>query len=155
MFLSVVLFVLFVAGCWLYCLTDAALTPAAEFRGLPKAAWIALIAVTFVPGPIAWAVCRLSWRARRPPHPAAARPGPAETHADAPDTRWTQPYPMAPSDGFLVAEAVDRHPASGPGGKRERPGPIGPDDDPEFLSLLDRLISGSSDPGELYQLTPA
>ncbi len=152
MFLSVVLFVLFVAGCWLYCLTDAALTPAAEFHGLPKAAWIALIAVTFVPGAIAWAACRLAWRARRQPRPPADRPGPAEF--DAPEVRWTQPYPMAPSDGFL-AEALDRHPASGPGRKPRRSGPIGPDDDPEFLSLLDRMISGSSDPGELYQLTPA
>jgi hypothetical protein len=36
MFLSGVLFVLFLAGCWLYCLTDAALTPAAEFRRFHK-----------------------------------------------------------------------------------------------------------------------
>ena len=28
MLLSGVLFILFLAGCWLYCLTDAALTPA-------------------------------------------------------------------------------------------------------------------------------
>jgi hypothetical protein len=153
MFLSVVLFVLFVAGCWLYCLTDAALTPAAEFRGLPKPAWIALIAATFVLGAIAWAIARLSWRARRRPRPAAARPGPAES--GEPDVRWTQPYPLGPSDGFLAAEALGRPPASRPDGRPERPGPIGPDDDPEFLSLLDRVIRGSSDPGELFQFTPA
>jgi len=40
MFLSAVLFVLFLAGCWLYCLTDAALTPAAQFPGLRKPVWI-------------------------------------------------------------------------------------------------------------------
>jgi hypothetical protein len=38
--------------------------------------------------------------------------------------------------------------------------PIGPDDDPEFLRMLDRLISGSSDSTELSaiptgQPTPA
>ena len=48
MFLSGVLFILFLAGCWLYCLTDAARTPAAEFSGLPKRSWIAVIAVTFI-----------------------------------------------------------------------------------------------------------
>jgi hypothetical protein len=143
MFLSVVLFVLFVAGCWLYCLTDAALTPAAEFRGLPKAAWIALIAVTFVPGAIAWAVCRLSWRARRRPQPAAAAPERAEF--DAPNVRWDPPYAAATADGFLAAESLTRHPASGPS---RRTGPVGPDDDPEFLRMLDRLISGTSDPNE-------
>ena len=143
MFLSVVLFVLFVAGCWLYCLTDAALTPAAEFRGLPKAAWIALIAVTFVPGAIAWAVCRLSWRARRRPQPAAADPG--QTEFDVPNVRWDPPYAAATADEFLAAEALTRHPASGPS---RRTGPVGPDDDPEFLRMLDRLISGTSDPNE-------
>ena len=43
MLLSGVLFVLFLAGCWLYCLTDAALTPAVEYRGLSKSTWICII----------------------------------------------------------------------------------------------------------------
>ena len=144
MFLSVVLFVLFVAGCWLYCLTDAALTPAAEFRGLPKSAWIALIAVTFVLGAIAWAVCRLAWRARRQPGPSVGYPGQAEF--DAPNVRWDPPYAAATADGFLAAEALTSHPASGPS---RRTGPVGPDDDPEFLRMLDRLISGGPDSSEL------
>ena len=62
MLLSGALFVLFLAGCWLYSLTDAALTPAAEYRGLPKAAWIAIIAATFIVGAIAWLVARRSAR---------------------------------------------------------------------------------------------
>ncbi len=40
MLLSGVLFVLFLAGCWLYCLTDAALTPAEEFPGWRKRTWL-------------------------------------------------------------------------------------------------------------------
>jgi hypothetical protein len=58
MLLPSVLFVLFLAACWLYCLADAALTPAAAFRGLPKAAWIGIIAVTFIAGAIAWLASR-------------------------------------------------------------------------------------------------
>ena len=146
MFLSAVLFVLFVAGCWLYCLTDAALTPAAEFRGLRKSVWITVIAVTFILGSIAWVIARKSWRVRRRPSTPAAHPAAAEF--DVPDVRWDPSYPATAPDGFLAAEALARHPASQPNSKPERAGPIGPDDDPEFLRMLDRLISGSSDSGE-------
>lgn len=81
MLLSGVLFVLFLAGCWLYCLTDAALTPAAEFRGLTKEAWLFIIATTFVVGAIAWLVARgsretLASRSRQAPDGHAHRPGP-------------------------------------------------------------------------------
>jgi hypothetical protein len=123
MFLSAVLFVLFMAGCWLYCLTDAALTPAAEFPGLPKPVWIAVIAVTFVLGAVAWMIARKLWRPRF--------------------------RPLTPADEYLAAEALARHPASRTGG---HPGPsalVGPDDDPEFLRMLDRLISGGFDSSEL------
>src|SRR5262249_25797846 len=65
MFLSGALFVLFLAGCWLLCLTDAATTPAAEFPGLSKRGWIAIIAVTFIAGAIAWYLTS----SRRPPRP--------------------------------------------------------------------------------------
>lgn len=80
MLLSGVLFVLFLAGCWLYCLTDAALTPAAEFRGLTKEAWIFIIATTFVVGAIAWLVARgsrgtLASRSGQAPDGHADRPG--------------------------------------------------------------------------------
>jgi hypothetical protein len=132
MFLSAVLFVLFLAGCWLYCLTDAALTPATEFPGLRKPVWIAVISVTFVLGAIAWVISRKLWRIRY----------------------WPAP------DGYGAAETLARHPASQ---SRNVPGrivPIGPDDDPEFLRMLDRLISGSPDSTELSaiptgQPTPA
>lgn len=58
MLLSGALFGLFLTGCWLYCLTDAILTPAPECRGLSKRAWVAVIAVTFIGGALAWLVVR-------------------------------------------------------------------------------------------------
>ena len=65
MFLSGALFVLFLAGCWLLCLTDAATTPAAEFPGLSKRGWIVIIAVTFIVGAIAWYLTSTRRRAQR------------------------------------------------------------------------------------------
>ncbi len=53
MLLSGALFALFMTGFWLYCLTDAILTPASECRGMPKRAWIAIIVLTFIGGAIA------------------------------------------------------------------------------------------------------
>ena len=50
MLLSGALFTLFMTGFWLYCLTDAILTPASECRGMSKPAWIVVITVTFIGG---------------------------------------------------------------------------------------------------------
>lgn len=134
MLLSAVLFVLFLAGCWLYCLTDAALTPAAEFRGLRKNAWIYLIAATFVVGAVAWLITRRSWRTRSWVTTTQAARG-----------------PLAGPDAVVA-----RHPAAR-SRRASRHGehvPQGPDDDPEFLRQLDRRIRGTSaDSGELPALT--
>jgi hypothetical protein len=141
MLLSGALFVLFLAGCWLYCLTDAALTPAAEYRGLPKAAWIGIIAATFIVGAIAWLIAR---RSARTQSWATAYVGRA-TLVDPADTDPTW-YPH-----WVAADvAVSRHPAGR--SRRSRGGqpiPKGPDDDPEFLRHLGHRIRGTSpDPGE-------
>lgn len=117
MLLPVALVVLFLIGCWLYSLTDAVLTPAVTFRGLSKSTWIMLIAVTFIVGAVAWLVARYRRR-----HGAGRGAGSAY--------RWT-----------AADEAVARHPA----GRSREAGwdiPRGPDDDPEFLKKLDRLIHG-------------
>jgi hypothetical protein len=112
MFLSGVLFVLFLAACWLYCLTDAALTPASQFRGLPKQVWLVVIAMTFILGAVAWAITRYLNRRRRAVHL------------------------------FLAAEAIARHPASRArqADPSYRAAPVGPDDDPEFLRQLAERI---------------
>ena len=115
MFLSGVLFVLLLAGCWLYCLTDAALTPAAAFPGVRKQAWIAIISVTFILGAVAWVIARYRTRSTRA------------------------------VDLFLASEALARHPASRArqADPSYQPLPVGPDDDPEFLQVLaDRIRDG-------------
>lgn len=140
MLLSGVLFVLFLAGCWLYCLTDAALTPAAAFRHIPKAAWIGIIAATSIAGAVAWMLTRRS-RRTSPWGTSDTRPQtPAEYDENVDwNTDWT------------AAASRARHPAGR--SRNTTPGawtpPRGPDDDPEFLRALDQRIRGNSaDPGE-------
>ncbi|MBV9795045.1 MAG: PLDc N-terminal domain-containing protein [Actinobacteria bacterium] len=58
MLLAGALFALFMVGFWLYCLVDVVLTPSDECRRLPKAAWVAVVAVTFVIGAVAWLAVR-------------------------------------------------------------------------------------------------
>ena len=122
MLLSGVLFVLFLAGCWLYCLTDAALTPAEEFPGWRKRTWIAVIAVTLIAGAIAWLIARRNWRASQWP--------PAATHLmiidrNSPNVIWFTPWidgepgrrgPVPPPGGPLDAGRAARlGSAQGPG----------------------------------------
>ena len=160
MLLSGVLFVLFLAGCWLYCLTDAALTPAAEYRGLPKAGWIGIIAATFIVGAIAWLVARRSARTQAWATGYVGRAtlvDPADTdptwypHWVAADSAGATDAPGADAADIDAADAaVARHPA-GRSRKTQggRPVPKGPDDDPEFLRQLDSRIRGTSpDPGD-------
>ncbi len=135
MLLSGTLFALFMMGFWLYCLTDAILTPAAECRGMSKPAWIAVIALTFIGGAVAWLIVR---------EPARRASVPPKPHPDDPDDsrfrteRWTD-----------ADDAVARHPAGrARGAGTGRAAPKGPDDDPEFLRALDRAIRGNSQAGE-------
>ena len=132
MLLSGVLFVLFLAGCWLYSLTDAALTPAVEYRGLSKSIWICIISATFIVGALAWLIAR---RSRRSKSWVTCSTG------------YTWHSPWATADA-----AVARHPAvrADQPSRDRRLAAAGPDDDPEFLRQLDRRIRGTSaDPGEL------
>jgi hypothetical protein len=134
MLLSGALFALFMMGFWLYCLTDAILTPPGECRGMPKPAWIAVIAFTFIGGAVAWLIVR------EPVYSPASPLAPAPRPDDPGDRnfrggRWTD-----------ADDAVARHPA----GRARHSGltvPRGPDDDPEFLRALDRAIRGNSQAG--------
>jgi hypothetical protein len=136
MLLSGALFVAFLAACWLFCLVDAILTPTVAFRGLPKSAWIGIIAATFVVGAIAWLAVRWAQHRKRwaiiPREAALTRPYDA-------DVWWYRNWTLA--DG-----AVARHPA-GRSRKMAAAGwtlPKGPDDDPAFLRELDRRIHGTT-----------
>ena len=132
MLLSGALLALFMMGFWLYCLTDAILTPAAECRGMSKSAWIVVITLTFIGGAVAWLIVREPLR-----FPAASP--------------TSAPHPDDPGyfRGWLWTEADDavaRHPA----GRARNLGaaaPKGPDDDPELLRALDRAIRGNSQAG--------
>ena len=132
MFLSGALFVLFLAGCWLLCLTDVATTPAVEFPGLSKRGWIAIIAVTFVAGAIAWYLTRTRRRLRAWPRILASY----STYGDYDSAGDYRGRPMT------AEAALARHPAS-QARRAEDPvqaTPIGPDDDPEFLRQLSERI---------------
>jgi hypothetical protein len=137
MLLSDALLALFMTGFWLYCLTDAILTPAAHCRGLRKQGWVALIAVTFVVGAFAWLIVRrpvhdsprvsvLPWDQDGADDEDAADAGGA---ADSPSLNWTD-----------ADDAAARHPAGRAKVTDPDAAPKGPDDDPGFLSALDRVI---------------
>jgi hypothetical protein len=134
MLLSGALFALFMMGFWLYCLTDAILTPASEFRGMPKPAWITVITLTFIGGAVAWLIVREPLCSPASPHASAP-------HPDDPGGRFFRRGRWTDAD-----DAVARHPAG-----RARASasmvPAGPDDDPEFLRALDRAIRGNSQAG--------
>jgi hypothetical protein len=131
MVLSGALLALFMTGFWLYCLTDAILTPAADCRGLRKQGWVALIAVTFIAGAFAWLIVR------RPVRDSARVPAPrwdpdgseGEDEGAAGSLTWT-----------AADDAVARHPAGR--GKAADPYtvPKGPDDDREFLAVIEQAI---------------
>jgi hypothetical protein len=123
MFLAGALFALFMTGCWLYCLTDAILTPAPECRGLPKSAWVVVIAVTFVVGAFAWLIVRRP--VRDLVHVPTSRPASPECDG----LGWTD-----------ADDAAARHPAGREkvSGSQERP--KGPDDDRDFLRVLAAAI---------------
>ena len=130
MLLSGALLALFMMGFWLYCLTDAILTPASEFRGMPKAAWIAVITLTFIGGAVAWLIVR------EPLRSPASSPDPDDPGArSVRRERWTD-----------ADDAVARHPA-GRARTSATTVPTGPDDDPEFLRALGRAIRGNSQAG--------
>ena len=134
MLLSGALLALFMMGFWLYCLTDAFLTPASEFRGMPKPAWIAVITLTFIGGAVAWLIVREPLRS-----PAA--PLESAQHPDDPGHRYFRRGRRTDAD-----DAVARHPA-GRARALATTMPAGPDDDPEFLRALDRAIRGNSQAG--------
>src|SRR5512135_1873507 len=109
------LFALLMAGFWLCCLADVALTPGDECPGLPKAAWIVLVAGTFVAGAAVWLAFR------RPARPTVS---PVRVGRDAGDGP-----PSAPEDRDLSVHRAVRpdpgHARNGPGMARNDPDAAG------------------------------
>jgi hypothetical protein len=118
------LFALLSTGVWLYCLADIVLTPRAGCRHLPKIVWLVLTALTFGIGAAAWLL--LGRPFTRPPHRLRSVRERAARRRRQADIR--------------AALAKSRHPAG-------RGRVTGPDDDPEFLRLLDHVIRRGYDTG--------
>jgi hypothetical protein len=139
------LLVLLAVGLWMYGLIDVVLTPGSDCRNLRKGAWLAIAGLLFLAGAAAWL-----WFGR--PRAASGRFR-AKPAAEIP-WLYGQPYDPVGLDGDT---ALRRHPAGrarqdwiadavqdqvGDEVSEESPStpPVGPDDDPEFLLYLDRVI---------------
>jgi len=103
--------------------------------------------VTFILGAIAWAIARKSWRTRY--WPLASATHPALTGFDAQNVRCDRTTRRRRSTG--TSRRGPGPPSANRSGQRAQGGlvPSARNDDPEFLRMLDRLISGTSDSGEL------
>ncbi|GAB3960830.1 PLDc N-terminal domain-containing protein [Actinoallomurus acanthiterrae] len=112
MLVLAVVLVLVALGVWLFCLFEVLSTDESETRHLPKFAWFLIVLLGFELGAIAWL---LFGRRRR--------------FVTAGVTAW-------PPDFLTSAGGEGREEAAA-----ER-GPLGPDDDPEFLRQLDRRLRG-------------
>lgn len=98
---------------WLYCLFDALTTPREYVHTLSKATWVVVILVFSIFGAVAWLL------AGRPRSDGGTVGSSNLTH------------PSHPSSANRLGDPQGHD--SGPAG-----GPVGPDDDPEFLRRLDR-----------------
>ena len=149
MLLLSALFVFFISGFWLYCLVDVVLTPSNECGRLPKAAWIAIVAGTFVIGAVIWLAARRPAQptlAPRPPGssadgpPASQVPGARRDERDRHDRRAERRgHGTTNRPGSDEPRPADQPDPGGASGRR----PVGPDDDPGFLRSLDRAIHGA------------
>jgi hypothetical protein len=132
MWLACALIILFSVGFVLPVMLDITTTPDSEFVALSKGMWLMLAGAFWIFGAAAWLIVG---RPRRP------------------HLRYR--YGSRYGDGFGPAEALLRHPATQAAAgyvdagilppEFGAPAPVGPDDDPEFLEELDRIIHGPRD----------
>jgi Phospholipase_D-nuclease N-terminal len=140
MLLAVVLFGLVTVGFVVPCLIDVAVTPSTEIRSLSKPVWILLIAAFSVFGATAWlAAGRPDRRRRTRLLPRYLEGAPSMGQQDA-LRRHPAGRAMDPGlDGGADADGYHSGPLSR--------GPIGPDDDPEFMEELARRVQGGREAG--------
>lgn len=115
--------VLLEIGLVIYCLIDCLQASSRDIRTLPKWAWILLILLLPVVGAVAWLIAGRPHRGRH----GRTRSGPIRRRSEPPPTLRTG-IPMA----------WDTTSTIGPDGNPLPPGPIGPDDDDEFIERLRR-----------------
>ena len=149
MVLTGVLLALVGVAFWLYCLIDLLLTPSENCRYLPKLTWVAVVALVFGFGAVAWLLAGRpkrsgsAWRtALRLPRRAPRRGGRPPRGRGR--SRWGRGFRRPAGHGQHRVNRMDdarsRHPAG-------RARPLGPDDDPAFLRHLEDLIRGNQDIG--------
>jgi hypothetical protein len=134
------LLALLAAGLWMYALIDVLLTPQVSCRRLAKGPWLAIVGLLLVPGALAWLIFGRPYTAMGRYRPAARRlrhRGLSGLDAEAAvlrhpagRTRYQQAWPDGLAD--LTGDSLSRPPV--------QPWASGPDDDPEFLRYLDRVV---------------
>ena len=128
MWLACALIVLVTVGLVLPCMLDVAMTPEAEFATLGKSTWLVICGAFWIFGAAAWLIAGRPRRFINLRHRGQYLPG-----LDPADAVYR--HPAAQAAGFAdPAMAMGGY----VGGR-----PMGPDDDPDFLSELDRRIRGS------------
>jgi Phospholipase_D-nuclease N-terminal len=131
MLLVGVLFGLVTVGFVVPCLIDVAVTPAGELRRFTKPAWVLIIVFFSVFGATAWVVAGRPDRYRRALLPRYLEGAPSISQQEA--------FRRHPA-GRAMDPSIDGRPeASFHPGEVAR-GPMGPDDDEEFLEELARRI---------------
>lgn len=146
MLLLGVLAALLAAGLWMYALIDILLTPAADCRRLAKGAWLVITGLLLVPGALAWLVLGRPYATlgrylpgRRPRGPWVHRQRFGLAGPDAEAALRRHPAGRARQD--MADEMYFQDMLGGPDPAAEAATwPAGPDDDPEFLSYLDRVV---------------
>jgi hypothetical protein len=142
MLLLGVLAALLAAGLWMYALIDILLTPATDCRRMSKGAWLAVAGFLSVPGALAWLALGRPYvtasryiPGRAPRSSRLYRPRMDLLGPDADDALRRHPAGRARqemADAPDLLDMADVIPAPN--------WPTGPDDDPEFLSYLDRVV---------------
>jgi hypothetical protein len=124
-------------GLTLYALLDVLLGDATDQRALPKPAWVLVVLIVPVVGPVAWFVLG------RPTGDTSGRGAPAASRRPGPD----DPRRDHPAWGPGPRDRTPRRnvaPRTG-GGRRPGRAPRGPDDDPDFLRELDERLRRQGD----------
>ncbi|SRR6266446_7469124 len=132
------LFAMVAIGVWLYCLMDIVLTSRTACRHLPKPVWLAIVAVTFLAGSVAWLLLGRPVTAMPRWSPRRRNPFRSPSHRGSRSRRGSPSHRASADERTALARS--RHPAG-------RARAIGPDDDPEFLRALDHMIRGGYDTG--------
>jgi hypothetical protein len=146
MLLLGVLAALLAAGLWMYALIDILLTPAADCRRLAKGTWLVITGLLLVPGALAWLAFGRPYATLSRYLPGRGPRGPwvyrQRLDLIGPDAEAAlRRHPAGRARQEMADELYFSDMLDGPETAAEAViWPTGPDDDPEFLSYLDRVV---------------